>query len=65
MRIIATIILATKKLYLAMLTHSPWFLDQIPNGICQIIIDMADDVDDADEEPEQRIHEPTIGHVAG
>ena len=48
-----------------MLTHPPWFLDQIPNGISQIIIDMADDVDDADEESEQRIHEPAVGHVAG
>ena len=48
-----------------MLPHSPWFLDQIPNGIGQIIIDMTDDVDDADEEPEQRIHEPAVGHVTG
>ena len=47
------------------LSHPPWLLIDIPDGVGEIVVDMADDVDDADEEPEQWIHEPTVGHVPG
>ena len=47
-----------------MLPHPPWLLIDIPDGVGEIVIDVTDNVDDADEESEERIHEPTVGHVA-
>ena len=47
-----------------MLSHSPWLLDKIPDGVGEIVVDVTDDVDDDDQELEQRIHEPAVGHVS-
>ena len=50
---------------LPVLSHSPGFLDEVPDRVGEIVVDVADDVDDADQESEERIHEPGVGHVPG
>ena len=48
----------------SVLSHTPGFLYKIPDGVGEIVIDVTDNIDDADEKPEQWVHDPTVGHVS-
>ena len=47
-----------------MLSYPPWLLDQVPDGVSNIVIDMTYDVDEYDKEFEERVEDPAIGHVS-
>ena len=49
---------------LPVLPDPPGLLHEIPDGVEEIIEDVANDVDDADEQSKQRVEKPAVGHVS-
>ena len=44
--------------------YSPGLLYQVPNRVGDVVIDMTDDIDEYNEEFEERVKYPAIGHVS-